>query len=237
MVNTTERLGKLTGYFGSALLIAPWVLFFISYLLNPQWSLTRDALSDFGAPAFSHYAWVYNIGLGMVGAIICLMSLGIVATAGNKVQVFGGAFWFVAGIFLALIGYFHGGTTPHSFVSSWFFIQSAFAITIMGIGSYPDHDLTGAIAPIIIAILMPLGGILFYFPSVALAEIYEIIMIDGWAAFSLIHNRKRIVSVDSRNTVSTYTHDRRNAVIVGSLSLIFVVLFLYAAFVVMFTFT
>lgn len=62
----------------------------------------------------------------------------------------------------------------------------------MGIGAYPEHYLKGAVVPLVIAILMPLGGVLVNFPSVALTEIYEIIMIDVWAVFSLVHKPKQV---------------------------------------------
>lgn len=227
-MSVTVRIGKLTKYAGGALVIVPWIIFLICYLLNPQWILTKDALSSFGDPSFTKYPWVYNVGLGLIAAIIWLMALGIVATAENKVQVFGGTFWFVAGMFLALIGYYHGGTYPHDFVSTWFFVQAAIAITIMGLGSYPLRDLKGAAIPIIIAILMPLGGILVHFPSAATTEIYEIIIIDAWAVFSLFYTPK--VQLSDREP----KHDRRDAIIVGALSLIF---FSLGTVVVMYSFT
>lgn len=221
-------------YFGGALVIVPWILFLICYLLNPQWILTKDALSSFGDPSFSQYPWVYNVGLGIIAVIIWFMSLGIVANAVNKVQVFGGAFWFVAGIFLALIGYYHGGTYPHNFVSTWFFVQAAFSITIMGIGSYPNRDFRGSVVPIIIALLMPLGGILIHFPSAATTEVYEIIIIDAWAVFSLFHRPKKTEVAGGEESAASMNQHRWDGVIVGILSLIF---FSLAAVVIMFSFT
>ncbi len=234
MVSATERIGNLTKYSGGALVIVPWIIFLICYLLNPQWILTKDALSSFGDPSFTQYPWVYNVGLGVISVIIWLMSLGIVATAENKVQVFGGAFWFVAGIFLALIGYYHGGTYPHDFVSTWFFVQAAFSITIMGLGSYPEHDFRGSVIPIIIALLMPLGGILVHFPSAATTEIYEIIIIDAWAVFSLFHKPVGINEPAAENPEGLLKNYRVQGAIVGILAFAF---FALGTLVVMFSFT
>lgn len=234
MTSLTARIGKATKYYGAALIVVPWVLFLICYLLNPQWILTKDALSSFGDPSFTRYPWVYNIGLAIIAIIIWFMSLGIIETAENKVQVFGGTFWFVAGIFLALIGYYHGGTYPHDFVSTWFFAQAALAITIMGLGSYPVHDFRGSVVPIVIALLMPLGGILIHFPSAATTEIYEIIIIDAWAVFSLVHKpvkREELNGVDQETLRKKY---RRDGFIVGVLSLVF---FSLAVIVIMYSFT
>lgn len=234
MAGATERIGKMTKYSGAALVIVPWIIFLICYLLNPQWILTKDALSSFGDPSFSQYPWVYNVGLGIISVIIWFMALGIVETAENKVQVFGGAFWFVAGIFLALIGYYHGGTYPHDFVSTWFFVQAAFAITIMGLGSYPERDFRGAVVPIIIALLMPLGGLLVHFPSAATTEIYEIIIIDAWAVFSLFHKPAGHALASGENPGGMLSNYRVQGAIVGILAFAF---FALGTVVVMFSFT
>lgn len=192
MTPSKETLERMTKYSALTLVIAPWVLFLICYILNPQWVLTRDALSSFGDPSFSKFPWVYNVGLGIIAIIIWVMSLGIVATSEKKMQVFGGAFWFVAGIFLALIGIYHGGTYPHDFVSTYFFVQAALAMVFMGIGSFTARDFSGAITPIGLAILMPLGDILIPFPSSATTEIFEIVIIDAWVLFSLFHAQKTV---------------------------------------------
>ncbi len=234
MANIAGSIGRMTNYFGGALVIVPWIVFLICYLLNPQWVLTKDALSSFGDPSFTQYPWVYNVGLAIISVIIWFMSLGIVASAENKIQVFGGTFWFVAGIFLILIGYYHGGTYPHNFVSTWFFVQAAFAITIMGIGAYPQHDSKGAIVPIIIALLMPLGGILIHFPSAATAEIYEIIIIDAWAVFSLFHKPNSSFSEQGQDADALRKLYRRDGIIVGILAFIF---FFLAAIIIMFSFS
>ena len=214
-------------YSSWALLISPWVLFLICYLLTPKWVLTKNALSDFGSPEFTKYYLVYNVGLGILAIIIWLMSLGIVASARNKVQVFGGAFWFVAGIFLALIGYYHEGTYPHVFVSTWFFVQGALAISIMGIGSYADHDLKASVLQLIIAILMPLGVMLVRFPSAATVEIYEIALMDAWLIFFLLYNPLK------REVKREVSHYKRDAIVVGTLATIF---YMLGAIVIAFAF-
>ena len=84
MLTDKESLKKMTKYSALTLVIAPWILFLICYLLNPQWVLTRDALSSFGDPSFSKFPWVYNVGLGIIAIVIWAMSLGIVATSEKK---------------------------------------------------------------------------------------------------------------------------------------------------------
>lgn len=233
MTDIGTRIGKMTGYFGGSLVVVPWLLFLLCYFLNPQWVLTRDALSSFGDPSFSQFPWVYNYGLAIIALIIWLMSLGIVATAENKVQVFGGTFWFVAGIFLALIGYYHGGTYPHDFVSTWFFAQAALAMSVMGLGSYFSHDVRGAVVPIILAILMPLGAVLVSFPSAATTEIYEIVVIDAWALFSISNQRRVAKAIREGPDNFNKPISKGSTILVASLSMCF---FGLAAAVIMLSF-
>ncbi|MDG6988089.1 MAG: DUF998 domain-containing protein [Nitrososphaerota archaeon] len=218
------RVERIAKYSGVALVVVPWILFLLCYLLNPQWILTRDALSSFGDPSFSKFPWVYNDGLGVIAVIIWVMSLGIVATSAKKMQVFGGAFWFVAGLFLALIGIYHGGTYPHDFVSTYFFVQAALAILVMGIGSFTAMDFTGAVIPVILAIIMPLGDILIPFPSSATTEIYEILIIDAWAIFSLFRSSG---AVQLPNVAQAHFMEpplRTKTIAFGLLVMVFVVL-------------
>ncbi len=182
----TVNVERWTRYLGGSVVGVPWVLFALCYALNPWFVVTRDALSDFGGPPAGAVAWVYNVGLVLIAVIIGLFSLGLVVTSRDKVQVCGGAFWFVAGLFLALIGIFHEGTYPHDFVSTWFFIQVALAIGTMGVGSFLTRDSMGGTVSIACAALMPLGDLLVAWPSAATVEIYEILIIDAWALFLLL---------------------------------------------------
>jgi len=220
MSNTSEFFDKLGKYSSWALLVSPWILFLVCYLLTPKWILTENALSDFGNPEFTKYYLVYNVGLIILAIIIWLMSLGIVARVRNKVQVFAGAFWFVAGIFLALIGYYHEGTYPHVFVSVWFFVQGALAIGIMGIGTYIEKDIKSSIIQLIIALFMPLGAIIVHFPSAATEEIYEISLMDVWLIFYLLYTPLN----KSVKVKGTEIHHKRDAIAVGTLATIFFVL-------------
>ncbi len=231
MQNILNQIGKKLNYFLGALIIVPWILFLICYVLNPKWLLTRDALSSFGDPSFSQYPWVYNVGLGIIAVLIFFMSIGIVALANNKIHVFGGAFWFVAGMFLALIGYYHGGTYPHNFVSTWFFIQAAFAIYIMGLGAYVSKDFKSAIVSIALVILMALGSIFVRFPSAATIEIFEIVLLDAWALFTIFYTSKSLFY--EHNLIQIQKRNSLPAIIVCMLSLFF---FFLAILIMMFAF-
>ncbi|MEM1509105.1 MAG: DUF998 domain-containing protein [Thermofilaceae archaeon] len=102
-----------------------------SALRNSWWSFYRHAFSDLGAPAAID-PWIYNIGLIVLGILVILFSLGLLSAARSKWSAFASGLFFVSGIFLALIGVYPGGTRPHTFVSTWFYMQSFIASTALG---------------------------------------------------------------------------------------------------------
>jgi hypothetical membrane protein len=224
MPDIKKLFEKITRYSALALVILPWIVFLLCYLLNPQWVLTRDALSSFGDPSFSKFPFVYNDGLGVIAIVIWIMSLGIVVTSENKMQTFGGAFWFVAGFFLAMVGIYHSGTYPHDFVSTYFFVQAALTILVMGIASFTAHDFRGALVPISLAIIMPLGDILIPFPSSATTEIFEIVIIDAFVIFSLLNTSgtARMTRTDRKRAKPPYP--RIQLIVVGVLVAFFLLL-------------
>ena len=224
MPDRKKLFEKTTRYSALALVILPWILFLLCYLLNPQWVLTRDALSSFGDPSFSKFPFVYNYGLGIIAIVIWIMALGIVVTSENKMQTFGGAFWFVAGFFLAMIGIYHGGTYPHDFVSTYFFVQAALTILVMGIASFTAQDFKGAVVPISLAIIMPLGDILIPFPSSATTEIFEIVIIDAFVIFSLLNASGRVKMIGTSQKRATRPSPRIQSIVIGFLVTFFLVL-------------
>ncbi|MEM2752299.1 MAG: DUF998 domain-containing protein, partial [Sulfolobales archaeon] len=90
------------------------------------------------------------------------------------------SFIFIAGIFLALIGLFPSGTHPHVFVSTWFFIQMWMALVASTIDFLFKKQLIPGLTLLSLSIIGPLGALLIKWPSVALLEIYGIIIINAY---------------------------------------------------------
>lgn len=162
--------------------ILAWIIIGLSWYLNGEWFVfTENAYSDFGG-SMSCCPQLYNYGLIIVGIILSLYGLSITGLASNKIEVAGGSYIVMAGIFLALIGIFPSGTRPHTFVSTWFFIQADVALIITELGLWRRlhtpasfAGLAASIAAFPVAIIV---GVVFGWPSAAVIETYGIIVID-----------------------------------------------------------
>ncbi len=151
--------------------IVYWTFVGWSISRNRWFSFWKNALSDLGGNGASS-PWIYNAGLIIAGVLVFMFSLALIIIAKNKLQTVGGAYISVSSLFLALIGVFHEGTRPHIFVSTYFFIQFFIGAVIHGLGS------DGKMKVCSVAIfLLALAGAFFHWPSTALLETYEVILV------------------------------------------------------------
>ena len=167
---------------GPVAVILAWIIILSSWYFNKSWFIfTRDAFSDFGGST-SCCPGLYNYGLELVGVTIILFSICLYKASRDKLEVVGASYIGLSGIFLALIGYYHAGTRPHGFVSTWFFIQMDLGLFFQSLGLYrmtgsweSYSSLWTSIAAFPIAIII---GITLGWPSAAVLEAYGIIVID-----------------------------------------------------------
>jgi len=164
-------------YLGLAAAVSAWIFIILSIANNPWIDLYRDALSDLGVPEANN-PWIYNYGLMITGAILAIYSSYLVWESRTRLEAVGGGYVFIGGIFLALIGVFYGGTRPHIFVSTYFFVQMGMAILAMGLGTLYRGRVYPRIS--ILVFLLMLLGVFIEWPSAALIEIYEILLLDAW---------------------------------------------------------
>ncbi|AGB04014.1 putative membrane protein [Aciduliprofundum sp. MAR08-339] len=162
---------KILGYFGIITLIVYWSFTIASILQNPWFSVMHNALSDLGSDS-ACCPWIYNYGLILASPFLLVFSLYLIYSAQNKLETVGGAFISISSIFLALIGVFHSGTRPHTFVAPYFFLQFFVGMLVWGIGTW------GAIKKLTIALfILAFIGAFIPWPSTATLEIYEIALI------------------------------------------------------------
>lgn len=83
---------------------------------------------------------------------------------------------FVAGIFLSLIGLFPSSTKPHDFISLWFFIQIRLSLLPATLGMVKDRRIIHSLVLWVLIFVGPLGAIFIDWPSVALLEIFGVIL-------------------------------------------------------------
>ena len=125
--------------------------------------------------------WLYNLGLIAVGLMVVAYGACQALLHDSKAGVLGGGYMALAGVFLALIGVFPSGTRPHTFVSTWFFIQIDLALILL---AWATARLGGRLSRPALALAVaawPIAGIveaLIGWPSAAVLEAYGIIVID-----------------------------------------------------------
>lgn len=195
-------VGKPLRLAGIAGAILVWVVIYFAISHNPWFVFTEHAFSDLGGP-MSEDAEIFNNGLIGLGGLFILYALTLIGDAINKVETVGGAFALMAGVFLALIGVYPSGTTPHTFVSIWFFVQADVAITVWGIGILlSGWDVFGLVFTCI-GIVGPLIAVVVPWPSIAVVEAYGIALIDVWVVLML-----RIHYVRWKKPRATFIHFR-----------------------------
>lgn len=189
-----------------------WIAVSIDAYLNRSWwrfdNSSFSALGDAGANSTGAAAglyWIYNdVVIFPTAILLMLFAAAMVSYSRNKIQSTGSAFFLVAGIFLFLVGVYHGETTEtvnnaiifcnpgcsgsppypsayHDFVSDWFFYQADFSIFIWGFGVLAERRKRLTLGFLGLAILTPIFVALTVHPwhlSVAEVEAIAIIAID-----------------------------------------------------------
>lgn len=160
-------------YSGIAGGIVYWLFVAWSIRGNGWFSFFHNALSDLGDPSKASSPWIYNYGLIVTSLFVLAFAIYLILSAKNKLQTVGGAYITISAIFLALIGVFHGGTRPHVFVSTYFFVQFFLGALVYGAGSENREVKYGST----LIFLLALFGTFINWPSVALEETYEIALV------------------------------------------------------------
>ena len=180
-----KKISKYLVFLGLVAIVYAWIVIMTSIHYNPWFVFTRDAFSDLGTSQ-ANKPEIYNLGLISTGLLVMLYSIGIGYLSRNKIEDWAASFVFIGGIFLALIGVFPGGTRPHTFVSSWFFIQMDLAILLWGIGHYFSGAHRYGVFLALLSIVSGIIGFSIDWPSAAVAEAFGIIIIDVWVISSFI---------------------------------------------------
>lgn len=160
----------------------------ISIYYNPWFDFFKNAFSGLGSDE-ANMPWIYNYGLIITSIFVYLYSVYLAMESKNKLEVFASAFFFIAGIFLALIGIYHAGTRPHVFVSSYFFFQSWLSIFTWSMGIMKRKFKLG-LSSLILAIIAPLLAYFIKWPSVASLEALGIAVIYFWVLISFFSYSK-----------------------------------------------
>lgn len=163
-----------------------WLIVLISVSLNPWFMFTHDAFSDLGGPR-ANAPYVYNYGLITLGAMLYLFSIWIATKTRSKLELIGASWLMIASLFLSLIGVYPSGSRPHTFVSSWFFIQTWLSMTPFLLQSFLSRNKDDAVVFSSLFILSPIIAFIVEltagWPSVAVLEAYGVVVIDFYVFY------------------------------------------------------
>ncbi len=183
------RLGKVLLMSGPLALIVALFTIGTCWYLNPWFDFWKDAFSDFGVVK-ACCPWLYNYGLILSGLAFLSFSAGVYLLSGHKMETMASGLLGTASIFLMLIGVFPGGTRPHTFVSTWFFVQTFLGFVFLGTGILLKGEKVGiAVAlPSLLAIpIAILVEVTVGWPSAAVAEAAGIVIIALSMTSSVYH--------------------------------------------------
>lgn len=169
-------LKKVLRFTGLAAFALAWITVFLSIQRNTWFNFFKHALSDLGGPRAVD-PWIYNVGLVATGAMASVYGVYLALVSTSKASIYASSFVFIAGIFLALVGVFPSGTRPHVFVSTWFFVQAWMAMLASAIDFLAKKEVTTGAVLLSLSVIGPVGALLIRWPSVALLEVYGVILI------------------------------------------------------------
>lgn len=176
------RASRHLVYLGPLVVVLAWIIIGAAWMLNRDWFVfTRHAFSDLGSPR-SCCPGLYNYGLVMLGVLLALWGIAAAYLAENKPEAIGASYMIVAGVFLLLIGVFPAGTRHHVCVSTWFFIQSYWGLSLLlyGQAKHGSRAAKTVLASLLASI--PIGILVALYPgwpSTATLEAYLIAFIDA----------------------------------------------------------
>ena len=103
------------------------------YVNRSWWRLTNNAISDLGKLGLSHN-WLLNVPLVLTAVLALYYYAGLFGKLKNPVGKVGVSVFALGLVFLALIGIFPEGTSPHYYVSWGFFLLASVGYLVAGVG-------------------------------------------------------------------------------------------------------
>lgn len=164
---------------GPLALAVAWTTIIASIMINPWFNLYEDALSDLGALGLET-SYIFNSGLVVTGIVFAVYAGILVEITENRVSAMASGIAITAAAHLIMIAVFPSGTEPHRFVSLEFFLLVAATVFFMGIAFYVDGWRAHGTLSMIIFSLGVFGSALIDWPSTALLELYNILLITLW---------------------------------------------------------
>ncbi len=152
-----------------------------AYINRSWWQITENAISDLGRVGLPNN-WVLNVSLITTAALAIYYATELFTLLRNDVEKAGIAIFVLGLVFLALIGLFPEGTSPHYTVSWGFFIFASFGYLIAGVGFWMEghRDIGMLTVSLFVVEVAVAKWALDAFPGVAIAECVGALAIVAW---------------------------------------------------------
>ncbi|WP_010477326.1 DUF998 domain-containing protein [Thermococcus zilligii] len=145
------------------------------------WRLTENAISDMGRVGLK-YNWVMNASLVLAALLGIYYATWLIKRSRNALERAGIVIFAIGLAFLAAIGIFPEGTSPHHYVSWAFFLTASLGLLIAGAGmgiAGNREILYSTIAIFALAWILALWA-MRTFKGVAIPEFIGVIGITAW---------------------------------------------------------
>lgn len=170
---------KVTYFLGPLALITTWITIICAIVANPWFNLYENALSDLGAVNLETN-YIFNYGLILAGILFGTYSSSLEKITKNRISSVASGIALIAAAHLIMIAIFPSGTILHRFVSLEFFLLVAITIFFIAVAFYVDGEKGYSSLSLAIFLTGILGSTLIEWPSTALLEVYNIILITIW---------------------------------------------------------
>ncbi|MEO3993976.1 MAG: DUF998 domain-containing protein [Desulfurococcaceae archaeon TW002] len=179
-------------YSGLLSFMIAYVFIIISILINPWFSFFKNALSDLGRVDLEN-SYVFNMGLVLAGLISLTYIPSLLIFFRSRIGYMSTGVFLVAILHLILIGVFPEGTSPHGFVSYEFFALMTISLLLVGISLIVERLGKYGFIFIMLFLLSLIGSLFIAWPSVALLELYNIVLYNvGIAILTYLQSKKSI---------------------------------------------
>ncbi len=185
-----KSLTSYLRYSGLLSFATAYVFIIISILINPWFNLFKNALSDLGRVGLEN-SYVFNTGLILAGLISLTYVPSLLNFFKSRIGCMSVGVFLVAILHLILIGVFPEGTRPHGFVSYEFFVLMTISLFLVGVSLIVERLSRYGLILIMLFLLSLIGSLSITWPSIALLELYNIVLYNvGVAILTYLQFKK-----------------------------------------------
>lgn len=171
--------------------VIAYVFIITSILINPWFNLFRNALSDLGRVGLENN-YIFNMGLILAALVALTYIPSLLSFFKSRVGYMGVGVFLIAILHLLLIGVFPEGTRYHGFVSYEFFALMTLSLLLIGISLIIEKLIIHGLLLIVIFFMSISGSSLIEWPSIALLELYNIVLYNvGVGILTYLQLKKR----------------------------------------------